>query len=619
MTHKIVHGVGPRDAKIMFVGEALGADEEEWGVPFIGGAGRVLTGMLRESGLKREHPDYKFMRDHTHAQLLEYFQQTSNVFITNVVRTRPPNNKMRHFLHRTKKARKEGIQPYRGLYIKDEIKDGLIALQKEIEEIKPTVIVAFGNWALWALTDCAKISNGTKDDVGYKVPTGIGTWRGSVLVPDLQPEPPSGTNLPGQPYGPPTGALGAGIKVIPAYHPALIMRVWARRSITLIDLKRAIKESEYRELRAPDYNFIVRPSFEQVMETLDALMKKADEGPITIAHDIETRLKHIACYGIAWSELDAICIPFMCIESIYGYWSPVQEEAIVWKIYKLSTHPNVRNVGQGFTYDMQYIGRRWGFTFSLYSDTLITQNVLFPGTPKTLDYQASMYCSFYCYWKDEGKEWDPKTMNEDQLWIYNCKDGVNTYEIHETQKPLIDKFGLRDAYDMQMELFPYAVETMLRGVRFDEKRRGEFRLKILDAMSEREEYLTKTLGDTKLAKSKTAKPWYRSPIQQMTLFYDILGLPVQKKKGTGKRTTEGDALPKLAVIEPLLKPMIDKIVEYRSLCKSMEVLNTKLDKDSRIRCQYNFVPETHRFSSIEDAFGYGTNLQNISEGHEVEE
>jgi len=67
---RIVDGVGPRDADLLFVGEAPGATEDERGEPFVGRSGDVLDDGLREAGLDR-----------------------ADVRITNCVRCRPPENR----------------------------------------------------------------------------------------------------------------------------------------------------------------------------------------------------------------------------------------------------------------------------------------------------------------------------------------------------------------------------------------------------------------------------------------------------------------------------------------------------------------------------------------------
>jgi uracil-DNA glycosylase family 4 len=67
---RIVNGVGPADADLVFVGEAPGANEDEQGEPFVGRSGDVLTDALRDRGLARR-----------------------DVRITNCVRCRPPDNR----------------------------------------------------------------------------------------------------------------------------------------------------------------------------------------------------------------------------------------------------------------------------------------------------------------------------------------------------------------------------------------------------------------------------------------------------------------------------------------------------------------------------------------------
>lgn len=67
---KVVFGVGERTAEILFVGEGPGADEDEQGVPFVGRAGHLLDDMLALIGLDR-----------------------TKVYIANIVKCRPPNNR----------------------------------------------------------------------------------------------------------------------------------------------------------------------------------------------------------------------------------------------------------------------------------------------------------------------------------------------------------------------------------------------------------------------------------------------------------------------------------------------------------------------------------------------
>jgi len=97
---RIVNGVGPADAEVLFVGEGPGAQEDQQGEPFVGRSGDVLTEQLREEGLARE-----------------------DVRITNCVRCRPPENR---------DPTEEELANCRGY------------LEAEIEQVNPEVIVTLG-------------------------------------------------------------------------------------------------------------------------------------------------------------------------------------------------------------------------------------------------------------------------------------------------------------------------------------------------------------------------------------------------------------------------------------------------------------------------------------------
>ncbi len=98
-----VPGEGRRDAEIIFIGEAPGAKEDESGRPFVGPAGKLLTELLESIGLKRE-----------------------DVYITNIVKCRPPGNR----------------DPE-----EDEIKACSPYLVRQINMINPKIVVALGRYS----------------------------------------------------------------------------------------------------------------------------------------------------------------------------------------------------------------------------------------------------------------------------------------------------------------------------------------------------------------------------------------------------------------------------------------------------------------------------------------
>jgi len=104
----VVFGSGDADANLMFVGEAPGAEEDRQGLPFVGRAGALLTELLQGIGMTREE-----------------------VWITNVLRCRPPGNRD------PQPVEIESCQPY---------------TYRQVELIEPRVVATLGNFATKLLT-----------------------------------------------------------------------------------------------------------------------------------------------------------------------------------------------------------------------------------------------------------------------------------------------------------------------------------------------------------------------------------------------------------------------------------------------------------------------------------
>lgn len=540
---------GPCPATIMLVGECPGEQEVAQGAPFVGASGQELSRMLQEAGIMR-----------------------SACFITNVVRIRPPGNDINAFIAQRKSDITGQHLMLRDKFVLPAVRDGFELLKREIEMCRPNVIIAFGNVSLWALTG----------------QWGITSWRGSVMECDLP------LSLDYKP------------KVIPAYHPAAILRQWSWRQIAVHDLRRAKKESKSRDIIRPDYSLVIRPDYSTTLTVLAQLYKQVCERPGKIAVDIETRAGHTACIGLAWSSREAICIPLMDSTKPDGYWPLEQESAILFALYQLLTHPNCEVIGQNFLYDAQYFWRGFNFLPNLKRDTMLTQHVLFSNLPKGLDFLSSMYCEHHLYWKDEGKEWDAET-GEEQLWTYNCKDAVITFEVDEAQQRTVDAMGLREVHDFQQQLFWPVLRTMNRGLRVDTASRASFAMTLQNEIALREQWFIDVLGHP-------LNP--RSGPQMKKLFYEDLALKPILNRKTGNVSCDDESLRKLSEREPLVSPLVRKISEYRSLGVFFSTfINAPLDTDGRMRCSFNIGgTETYRFSSSQNAFGSGMNLQNIPKG-----
>jgi len=157
-----VPGEGSKESKIMFIGEAPGATEDEMGRPFVGVAGKLLTLALESAGLKRE-----------------------TVYITNVVKCRPPQNREPNDY---------------------EIESCRIYLESQILLLRPKIIITLGN-----------IAGRTVFSLGKKPWSGVMRMRGRVYELKI---------------------LGLDIRVLATLHPAAALYNPSLRDMLFNDLKK---------------------------------------------------------------------------------------------------------------------------------------------------------------------------------------------------------------------------------------------------------------------------------------------------------------------------------------------------------------------------------------------
>jgi uracil-DNA glycosylase len=565
---------GSPSASVWIVGEAPGADEVERGRPFVGASGMELDAMLREAGLDRRE-----------------------CFLTNVCHERPPsyqrNGKWVHndidqwFLGKTR-AKTEGICAVASRYPAGPITGGIEELRSALAIHRPILCIALGNTPLWALT-------------GH---TGITKWRGSVFDTREARD---------------TGPAAVGGKVICTFHPADVLRQWTHRPIVVQDFRRALRESAYSKVRKPTWHFTIPTSTAEVFDWFRTFSR--DE----LVCDTEG-WGRVDCIGFAASSQHAICIPFAhetgvgdTLENLH-YWSVEDECVLTLFLREILTTRSV--VFHNALWDCQVIARRWGFLPRLGGDTQAMQHVCFPGllggridpvtgevaktgSSLSLSFLASMYCDYYRYWKDDGRHFDPSVGDERDYWYYNCEDCVRTYDCHDKLSDIIDASALREQYEHVMRRFGPIFAMMFRGIRYNRARARSLREDVDGAARAARMWLNTTVGHDFNPESTP---------QMRALFYEDLALPLILKKDTKAPTLDDAALETIARKNPLLRPLVAQIQNYRTLDTVKGDLDPDMcsELDGRLRFALNnaFV-ETMRFSCNETAFGEGGNVQNI--------
>src|SRR5262245_56029254 len=317
--------------KMALVGEAWGEHEEAQRLPFVGPAGWQLNSMLKEAGIVR-----------------------AECFLTNCFNLRPrPSNKIEN-LCATRKEVRHALPPLSsGKYIRDEFLPELDRLYRELTEADPNVIVCLGGTAAWAILRDGRISK----------------LRGAVA----------------------SSPVLAGRKALPTFHPSYILQgSYSERHVTILDLQKARRESEYPEIRRPKRTIYTEPSLTE----LDWFAYTFIYGKCRcLAVDIETRADRITCIGFAPATNVAMVVPFEDLRKPNGcYWPTAEAEVTAWNWVKRILATPIPKVFQNGLFDMHRLWRTYGIPVrNAEHDTMLLHHALVPESPKGLDYLGSVY------------------------------------------------------------------------------------------------------------------------------------------------------------------------------------------------------------------------------------
>lgn len=326
-------------SRICIIGESWGAEEEKERIPFVGTSGYLLTKMLEEAGINR-----------------------ADCFLTNVINARPENNKVEAFCGDKKTAIQGWPALIKGKYLRTEFAPELERLGDELTEVNPNLIICLGNTAMWAL--CGK--------------TAISKARGTTSI---------------------SSHTVAGFKVLPTYHPAAVSRQWELRPITVIDLVKAKRESEFPEIRRPKREIWIEPAIQDLWDFHDRYIKPCS----LLATDVETSGTQITCVGFAPRPDLALVVPFLDIRrKDRNYWPSKELESAAWKFVRyILEEQSIKKCFQNGIYDIAFFWRSYGIkTRGADEDSMLAHHALQPESLKSLGFLGSIYCDGLPAWKD---------------------------------------------------------------------------------------------------------------------------------------------------------------------------------------------------------------------------
>lgn len=375
MERVYVPGYGASSAKILICAEAPGGEEERIGRPLVGPTGRMVDQLLEDNGAHR-----------------------NECYATNVYKYRPPGNSIKDI-------------PY------EEIAKGLPQLYDEVDTIRPNVILAFGNLALYHMT-------------GHH---GITKWRGSYL--------------PSRPI------KGKIYQVIPTIHPASLFKdkdkgglPWQALAYIRSDVGKAVQKSKQSAYMPTTRLLHICRSYSQLF-----LFLQRHKDKTKVAVDIEVINAIPVCVGLAFSKYEAMTVPL----GNFGSWTlpgqgiAMHELVLIWRLLaEFFKKPGLQIIGQNFKFDHTSLWQICGFKIpdeSVWCDTQLLAQEIHPEFPKSLQFLTTIY-SDEPFYKDEGKEFNPKKDKIEDFFKYNGKDCCVEYEIAGEMLEVARELGVEQRF-----------------------------------------------------------------------------------------------------------------------------------------------------------------------------
>lgn len=316
--------------RIAIVGDCWDDTDAQWRQPFVGPAGEELSRILADAGLDRKE-----------------------CFLTNVLNLHPGSPDLSQLC--CSKSSGDALEGWpalsAGKYLKREYGRELDRLFRELESLRPNIVIALGPVASWALLKS----------------TAIGKIRGAVAL----------------------SSVVEGLKVIPCHHPATVRKQYDLRPVTVLDFRKALRESAYPELRKVVREFWLDPTLADIESFYHSHWVDSRYG----SFDIETAAGQITCIGFAPTTDRCLVVPFMDYRQASGsYWPDLPSELQAWKWVARYLGTETPKVGQNGKFDIQYLWQVYGIPVNNYAhDCMLLHHALQPESPKGLGFLGSVY------------------------------------------------------------------------------------------------------------------------------------------------------------------------------------------------------------------------------------
>lgn len=384
--------------------------------------------------------------------------------------------------------------------------------------------------------------------------------------------------------------LNSQIKVIPVVGPQLLYSDHTARSYTQLDFQRIARERQDRNIKSEGIVWVCK-TYKEFDSFLDRQWKKS---PKRVTFDIETFGGMITCISFCFDNIEAVSVP------IGDYAIPLHERALFYRRIAKILASDLEKNNQNIKYDWIILERHGFHLNNVTSDSMLKGALIYPELPKGLDFYTSIYTDIP-YYKDEGKEFDPRKHEKDRLYLYNAKDSLAAAIVAtEEDKELEEDLPAKQLYENEIAPSIIIYKNLDNtGLLVDDAVK-QAKLAKYERLFESNQFILRSLVGNNTFNA-------RSPKQVGQLIYDQLGFPLRYKTNEfGVKTfkTDKDTLDDLLIHHgedqktgKIGYNILSRIIVCRKLAKAVEYINTPLHPDNTLRGSYNLSgPETGRSS-----------------------
>lgn len=182
-----------------------------------------------------------------------------------------------------------------------------------------------------------------------------------------------------------------GVKIVPTLNPTHVMREWKFFHVVAADIEKALRESDFRDVRLPKRELWIAPTIGDIRHFKRSWL----DGAELISCDIETGWSQMTCIGFAPDASRALVVPFWDLrQPSRSYWPTPAAEVEALDLCAEVLEGPVPKLFQNGPYDIYWLWDKYGIRVRNYRhDTRLIHHALYPEMPKSLEFMGACYAT----------------------------------------------------------------------------------------------------------------------------------------------------------------------------------------------------------------------------------